>query len=101
VTGLANEPVVAELRDEIAILDRRLIAILNDRIRVADQIFRHKLEHGIPLFDRERESQMLEDLNEINSGPLSKGGLQRFYDYVLGLTKMELAGLTRLELADE
>jgi chorismate mutase/prephenate dehydratase len=91
VTYLPDDPVVSELRAEISILDRRLVATFNDRLRVVGRMHRHKLENGIPLTDPEREAQMLEHLTAFNGGPLSEAGLAAFYGHVLGLTKLEVA----------
>ena len=86
------DPVVQTFRSEIAALDARLLATVNERIATVAQLHRYKAAHGIPLRDTAREGEMLEHLRRINSGPLSPAGLGELYAFVLDLVRREAAG---------
>ena len=85
------DPVVQTFRSEIAALDARLLATVNERIRVVAQLHRYKAEQGIPVRDHAREEEMLGYLRSINTGPLSPEGLAELYTFVLELVRRESA----------
>ena len=86
------DPVVQTFRTEIASLDARLLAAINERIAAVAQLHRYKAAHGIPLRDEAREQAMLEHLSQLNSGPLSAAGLAELHAFVLDLVRRESAG---------
>jgi chorismate mutase len=79
------------LREQVAETDRVLVETLNERLRLVARIKRHKSEQALPFLDPEREAWLLAYLARANRGPLSSGGLERFVEVVLELTKQELA----------
>ena len=86
-----RDHVVDRLRDEIADVDRRLVATLNARLTLVKKMRKYKEERGIPFLDPAREEWMLQYLKRANVGPLSSEGLAELYTHVLALTKEELA----------
>ncbi len=89
-TRPAADPVLEELRDEITELDRRLVEVVNERLRIVARLRRHKLEQGIPLLDPAREQWLRAYLTRENAGPLSDEGVAELHAHVLELTKREL-----------
>jgi chorismate mutase len=87
-----RDHVIDRLRDEIADVDRRLVATLNARLTLVKKMRKYKEERGIPFLDPAREEWMLQYLKRANVGPLSSEGLAELYTHVLALTKEELAG---------
>lgn len=55
-------PELVAIRDELAVKDRELVAILAERMRLIREVARIKGEKGLPSFDREREGAHLDDL---------------------------------------
>lgn len=47
------------LREEIDEIDRKLVALFEQRMAVTEQVGRYKLANGIPVLDRSREEQVL------------------------------------------
>jgi chorismate mutase len=86
-----RDHVIDRLRDEIADVDRRLVATLNARLTLVKKMRKYKEERGIPFLDPAREEWMLQYLKRANVGPLSSEGLADLYTHVLALTKEELA----------
>ena len=91
MTAAHADPVVQTFRSEIAALDARLLATVNERIGVVAQLHRYKTEHGLPVRDPAREEEMLGYLRSINAGPLSPEGLAELYTFVLELVRREVA----------
>lgn len=86
-----TEPMVAHLREKITEVDRVLLTVLNERLKLVQQLWRHKEDHGVALHDPAREEWLLAYLSRANRGPLSEEGLAEFYGLVLELTKREVA----------
>ena len=81
-----------ELRRTILDNDRAIVAAVNARLRLVDELWRLKAERGDPRLDPDRERRLRAALAASNDGPLSPDGLERLIDALLALTKDELGG---------
>lgn len=79
-----------ELRARIAENDRAIIAGLNLRLRLVEELWRLKEAQGAARLDPDRELRLREALAAANEGPLSGEGLDHFVGELLALTKREL-----------
>lgn len=84
------DPTVQRLRDEISVVDRAILDVVNQRIELVSHLKRHKAEVGLPFLDPDRERQIVEELDVKNAGPLSTDGLRELYAFLLDLTKREV-----------
>jgi chorismate mutase/prephenate dehydratase len=71
------------LRDQIDAIDAQLIALLNQRARVAQEVGHVKAESNAPVFRPEREAQVLSRVAERNAGPLASSDLQSIFREVM------------------
>jgi chorismate mutase len=81
-----------EIREEIAANDAEIVAAVNRRLRLVEELWRLKAERGDARLDPDRERRLREQLARENEGPLSREGLERLVDELLALTKRELGG---------
>ena len=81
-----------ELRRTILDNDRSIVAAVNARLRLVDELWRLKAERGDPRLDPDRERRLRAALAASSGGPLSPDGLERLIDALLALTKDELGG---------
>ena len=88
---MSMDPTIQQLRDEIAAIDRAILADINTRIELVARIRSYKTENGIPFVDPDRERQLIEALNATNDGPLSPEGVRELFTFVLDLSKRELS----------
>ena len=88
---MSDDP-FGELRARIAANDRAIVAAVNLRLRLVEELWRLKEERGDARLDPDRESRLREELAALNAGPLSPAGLDRLVDELLALTKRELGG---------
>ena len=79
-----------EIRELIADNDRRIVAAVNARLRLVEELWRLKGELGVHRVDPERERALRAALQESNAGPLSQQGLDQLVGALLELTKREL-----------
>ena len=61
---------LAGLRQQIDALDRQLLALLNQRAHLAEQVGDIKRAEGSPFFRPDRVAQVLEKIQQLNPGPL-------------------------------
>ena len=90
-----NRPNVSEIApllivirlDEFRILiddvDRRIVALLNERTRVVEEIGRVKREAKLAIYEPKRESEVFDNIASHNRGPLSGDGLKRIFERII------------------
>jgi chorismate mutase len=83
---------VRDLRWRISDIDRRVLELVNERVRVVEELWRLKTERGYDTTDPEREQRMLDELDRANEGPLSPEGVAELQRELLALTRRQLGG---------
>lgn len=72
-----------ELRAEIDAVDDQLLALLNERARLAVEIARLKEREGAPIVDRERERTVVGRACAANGGPLPRRAVARIFRTIM------------------
>ncbi len=85
-----TDPLIAELRERITAADRAILAGVNRRLELVEQLKEHKESVGVAFVDPERERRLIEELRAENRGPLSDEGVEQLFRELLALTKREL-----------
>lgn len=88
-----DDPVVKRLRERITDNDLEIVALINKRLALVDELWRYKAEHGIDMYVPEREHWMVTFLSEANEGPLSDEALREIYRTIVDTTKAEATRL--------
>ena len=78
---------IAELRGLIDDVDRKMVALLNERAENSLAIRELKPVIDKPLYDPKREEEILARLAEINEGPLFDDNVREIYDTILHVMK--------------
>lgn len=74
---------VADWRRKIDEIDRKLVELLNERSRCVLEIGRLKKEDGSPLYQPDREREVLAAAERANRGPLSEAAIRRLFERIL------------------
>jgi chorismate mutase-like protein len=74
---------IDEWRLRIDEIDRQLVTLLNERSRCAMEIGRLKQEMNAPLYQPDREREVLANVERSNSGPLSDTAIRRLFERIL------------------
>ena len=85
-----TDPLIAELRERITAADRAILAGVNRRLELVEQLKEHKESVDVAFVDPERERRLIEELRAENRGPLSDEGVEQLFRELLALTKREL-----------
>ena len=84
-----TDPVVRDLREQIAAADLTLLEAVNRRVELVRRLKEHNAAHGLDFVDQAQEERLVERLAGANRGPLSANGLRELYRALLDLTKRE------------
>ncbi len=71
------------LRDAIDAIDAKLVALLNERAHLAEQVGTIKRQVGAPVFRPEREAEVLRKVSALGAGPLPAAGLAHIFREVM------------------
>jgi chorismate mutase/prephenate dehydratase len=89
---------IADCRERIDTVDRRILALLNERARIAEQIGQHKRECSMPIVEPGREDDVLRNVSEHNTGPLSSDAVKRVFASIIA--EMRAVQRERMESGD-
>jgi len=74
---------VNDWRKRIDELDAKLVELLNERSRFVAEIGRLKRKTKQPIYQPEREREILERVQALNRGPLRNEALKRLFERIL------------------
>src|SRR6185503_18773670 len=82
-----GEPDLAQLRDRIEAVDRKIIALVAERLKIVEDVVAAKLTAASPFRDREREDLLLQHLRRlaIDAG-LDPHQIERLYRVVMDMS---------------
>jgi len=72
-----------EFRVIIDEVDRRLVALLNERTRTVEEIGRVKRSAALPIYEPRREALVFENITASNQGPLTPEALKRIFERII------------------
>jgi len=70
-------------REALDSLDRKLLTLLNQRLRITLKIGKIKKGIGKRIYDPEREKEILERLQRKNKGPLNEEDLKEIFGTIM------------------
>jgi chorismate mutase len=78
---------IADWRKKIDELDLRLVELLNERAKAAQEIGRLKRKTGLPVYEPAREKLIFENVSKANRGPLPDGELRHVYERIIDVMR--------------
>ena len=83
---MAEVLTIEELRSRIDVIDEKLVRLLNVRVACAVEVGRVKHDLGLPIYQPEREGQVLARVKESAtalSGPLTAEAVVRIFERII------------------
>lgn len=74
---------LAECRRQIDVLDLKILALLNERTRVVEDIGRIKQKLSLPIYEPRREDDVFRNVTTHNAGPLSAEAVKRVFERII------------------
>lgn len=75
------------LREHIDQIDSQIVGLLNMRMAVAEKIGSWKMKHKSPIFDLEREAQVMNKIRQLTNHPILKEWIKKIYQPIMDCTK--------------
>jgi chorismate mutase len=92
-----SEKTIDDWRNRIDAIDRKLVELLNERAQCAMEIGHLKRSQGVPVYQPDREREILANVESANSGPLEDTAVRRLFERVID----EARSLERVARRDE
>ena len=86
-----------EFRVLIDDVDRRIVALLNERTLVVEDIGRVKRLGKLPIYEPKREELVFTNVTTCNHGPLTADALRRIFERIID----EMRGVQRARMESE
>jgi chorismate mutase-like protein len=86
-----------EFRVLIDDVDRRIVALLNERTQVVENIGRVKREAQLPIYEPKREDQVFANITATNQGPLTPEAVRRIFERIID----EMRGIQRQRMLSD
>ena len=77
-----------EYRVLIDDVDRRIVALLNERTSVVQDIGRVKRQTQMPIYEPRREDQVFANISASNRGPLTEEAERRIFERIIDEMRM-------------
>ena len=74
---------LAECRQKIDDVDRRVVALLNERTLIVQTIGRIKAEAAMAVYEPKREDQVFHNVASSNAGPLDNDAVKRIFERIV------------------
>lgn len=84
---ISEEQKITELRQRIDRIDEKIVKRLNERAEIVLAIKELKNQANLPIFDPQREQEILTKLALVNKGPLNNESLRDIYNKILSAMK--------------
>jgi chorismate mutase len=78
---------IADWRKQIDALDCRLVELLNERAKAAQEIGKLKRNTSMPIYEPEREKIIFENVRRANRGPLPDSELRHVYERIIDVMR--------------
>ena len=76
-----------KLRDEIDKIDNQIVALYEERMKIAEGVARFKIATGKKVFDREREVSKLNTLSAKASSEFTKVGIVELFEHIMAVSR--------------
>lgn len=74
---------LSDWRRRIDEIDRKLVELLNERSKCALEIGKIKQQENLPLYQPDREKEVLENAEQNNNGPLTHAAIRRLFERII------------------
>jgi len=91
---MSDKPTIDELRTRIDNIDVELLALLNQRIRLAQSVGHNKSTQGQEVYRADREAQIISGLGARNSGPLEADQVSFLFREIISIARRAEGPLT-------
>ena len=78
---------LSEIRVEIDAVDRQIVALYEQRMKLAEEVAEYKINNGKPVLDVNREKEKLEALGSLAEGEFSRQAIVELYEQIMATSR--------------
>jgi chorismate mutase-like protein len=78
---------IADWRNKIDELDRKLVELLNQRAEAAHEIGRLKRDGSLPIYEPDRERMVFSNVQKMSKGPLTSRDIVQIYERIMDVMR--------------
>ena len=78
---------ISDWRNRIDELDEQIVQLLSQRAAAAMEIGRLKQSRSAPIYEPQREKEVIEHVRKVNPGPLSGAQVQDVYERLMDVMR--------------
>jgi chorismate mutase len=78
---------IADWRKKIDEMDLKLVELLNERAKAAQEIGRLKRNTNMPIYEPQREKLIFENVRKANRGPLPESELRHVFERIIDVMR--------------
>jgi len=78
---------ISDWRKKIDELDRKLVTLLNERAAAVVEIGRLKRNTSLPIYEPEREREVIANVQRSSTGPLAERDLGQIYERIMDVMR--------------
>lgn len=78
-----------ECRAALDAVDREIVRLFEERMMIARDVARYKIEHGLPVLDRSREEQVLASRAAMTGDAYWAQSVRALYEGIMALSRAE------------
>lgn len=79
--------VLEELRVHIDEIDKQLVTLFEERMKISEAVGRFKLETGKTVFDKQRENEKLDAVEDLATTQLNKTGTRELFEHIMSVSR--------------
>ena len=76
-----------ELRDEIDVIDKQIVALYQQRMQIAGEVAEYKIETGKKVFDKDREMEKLATLSALGDSAFNRHGIRELFEQIMSMSR--------------
>lgn len=76
-----------ELRDEIDVIDKQIVALYQQRMQIAGEVADIRIETGKKVFDKDREMEKLATLSALGDSAFNRHGIRELFEQIMSISR--------------
>lgn len=76
-----------ELRTELDQIDDQIVALYEQRMKICEKVGEYKIQNGRKVFDKQRETSKLQDVESKASTEFNKKGIRELYEQLMSMSR--------------
>ncbi|MBQ9606375.1 MAG: chorismate mutase [Lachnospiraceae bacterium] len=78
---------LSECREKIDAIDKQIVALYEERMKVSEQVADYKLSNGMNVLDKNREKAKIDAVRELTHSDFNSKGIEELYNHIMSISR--------------